>query len=620
MLFQRKIEWWDSTRDKLADTAFAWVNHCSEANQVQRYESVIYVEVAHSFNVDGNTRYDQGINLRQALPYKIRENIIRSATDSVAALVGQARTSPQYTCTDADWDTARKAEKRSWVLQAQLLNLGLFPMMARAFIDACETGCGFLVGSRTPDNKPFFERVLPNEIITDPEDSRYGTPEAIGRIKFVARGELERLYPRRRDDLARSQGPSPQDYEDFWINQVTHSDRVKVVELWKKPTVEGGSDGRHIIATSNSILLDEPFTRRRIPIVRVIYATRSQGYFGQGLAERMFPSLVQICKMDSFLERCLDLTNVYAFLDDQAEVKASQVTNFPGQIVQYSSAGQPPQVVTFDTLPTNYLSYREAIKQRAFENEGISQAVATGDVQAGLTSGKAIRASDDVGSRRFVNAIRHLEDSYLYLCHVLADINDECAVVDPEYMVTSKQRAGKRTWQKRTRWADVYLEPDDVTVTMWPMSTTATLTPSAKWQTLSEWIELGFIDSSSALSQMGLPDPEQSESMSNANLDLIYHQLSQIVEADGDPNMFLPIPQQDQAMAQNFAQMAYLSAWRNGAPEDVLRRFENYLAAVKRNMEDAAAASAPPADPAAMPSEEQVIDPAAVDPNALQAA
>lgn len=610
---ERSYAWWLADKNKKHDRLWSWLQYISVQTRTQRMDTRIFVEAVANFNPTGNSDFSYA--LRASLPYKIRDNILQAGRDTAVSRIAQSRTVPQYLTAAGDWSLSRVAEHRSRVLQGQFYALDVFRLVPRAFADACEGGLGAIYGcvEQTPRGpRPKLERCLHNEIYVDPEDGRYGDPMRMARARFVLRDELIEQYPGKKSEIELAAGPTSQDFMDFFIRRDSKADIVRVVEAWSRPATDGGS-GHYVKCLSNVTLEDRPYKRRRLPIVRVLFAERAQGFYGQSLTERMLPAQLRLCEIDDFIARIQRLgSNSKWLVFRNSGVTRDDITNAPDQVLEVSEPGLAPQHVTYTGTPPDLAQQRREIKDDVFSQEGFGDNTPTGDVNKGLSSARAVRAADDVKSQRFISPMRLLEFAYMDLTRLIEDLNDECAEIDPEYSPEARYRSGKRTWLKRRRWVDLGFGDDEPQVRLFPISAQAT-TPQGKWSEVQEWIDDGFVSKPMAMDLMEFPDTEAFEQLDNADLDLVREQVDNIIDLDGArEDMLLPIASQDLALAKYVANQAYKVAFRLGAPDDVLMRFDRYLARCKQ-LEDDAAANQQPSAP-------EAPAPAALGPNAAAAA
>lgn len=609
--------WWDATKEQVGKAVIRMVDCIVQDARALREDTRFYMDLCSNSNTAGNETYAtmNGDRQRWGWDRKMRQNLCLAAVDTACSLVAQNRTAPIYLTNLGDFSLARKAEQRSRVLHAQLYDLGAYRIMPDAWRDAAETGAGHVFGC-VRNGRPYLERCLPNEIVVDDQDGRYRKPRSIYRIHFPAREQMRKLYPSRARDLAKSTGPTNSDFIDFNLRSSSAVDRVRVIEAWHLPSAAGATDGRHVMAADNCVLVDEPWTQERFPFVRIIYAERRIGYFGQGLAERMAGAQIQLNELNDAIRDCQRLTsNAMIWQQENDGGEWEDLSNLPGQVYRSRT---PPQLLRWEGTPGDLFREREVVKAAAFEQEGLAPQMISGEGGSpGLESGRAIRAEDDVRSRRHIDPTRRLEDAYSDLVQLIADLNDQCAELDPEYVVTGRARFGRQTFLRTSKWAELELPEGDVRVNMFPMSALPT-TVQGKFAAIDEWIQGGFVSKPQALDLMEFPDIDAWHQLENANLDLVRWQLEQILDAQEGQPMELPIEHQDLMLAVDIANKSFLVAYRMQAPPHVQRGLQDYIAHAKMLMDKVAAEEAARAAQAAPPP--AALGPAALNPTAAAAA
>lgn len=570
-------EYWWKVKANIHAPLSSMVSYLQATNRGLREDARFYMELTSNFNVGSNGCDTNG--MRRASGSKMRHNLCQASVDTGASLILMQRTVPIWTTVD-DFKLARVAERRTRAIQGQFHKLDVFDLAVDIGIDALQTGTGFALGyvDRGPDGKskpkPVIERVLPNEILVDSVDGQYRAPRSIYRIKLIAREQLMALYPAKAAQLRTAGGPTERDYIDFFIRRDNKADFVRVYEAWHLPSWNSMKDGRHVIATDNVDLRDEVYTADVFPLVAYRYAQRRMGYFGQGLVERACPAQIRLSELQQAKRDMQRLcSNPYMMIEQNSGVQFTDMTNMPGQMVKYQRT--MPQLVVFEGTPGDLSQEEAQIKQELWEQEGFSQMMQQGEVNKGLASGRAVRAADDVASRRHVQPIRLFESLYLDFTKLLETLNDQCAEIDPNYTVIARYRAGGKSWVKEDRWLDLAL-PETASCNVFPISALPS-TPAGMWSALEEMTVAGMVGKNMAMDLMQAPDIQAFDTMVNSNLDLTRHQIDHML--DGIPE--LPIPQQffqDPAESPLLVTQALLVAYRMAAPPEIIELFETYLA------------------------------------------
>jgi hypothetical protein len=600
----QKNAWWGSRKATVHQQLHSQVAYLKKQNRGQREDARFFMELASNFNVSGNGVENYGW-MGRAAGGKMRRNLTASACDTAASLILQNRTVPQCVTRDGDFALSRLAERWTRAIQGQFYSLGVFELAPDVGMDALQTGTGHVYGyvERTPEGpRPCLERVLPNEILVDCVDGQYRSPRSMYRLKLVSREVLIGLYPKLATRLRASGGPDAHDYIDMFIRKDNRADFVAVTEAWHLPTSEGAGNGRHVICTDNCDLVDEPFTKMRFPIRTYRYVERRLGYWGQGLVERVMPAQVRLSEIQQAKRDMQRLcSNAYWVVQRNSDVQWDDMTNMPGQVLEYQGAA-PPQMVTFSGTPADLSQEEAQIVQEVFENEGFANSVSGGEVNKGLSSARAVRAADDVASRRHVMPTRLFEQLYEDVASLIADLNDECAEIDPQYTVTGRYRSGGKSWMKKDLWTDLKLPEGDVEIGVFPISALPT-TPAGLWSQLEELTQAGMVSKSASMELMNVPDIDQFTTFTNSSYDFTTFQIDRMFDGHAE----LPVPYQNLQEASVLVNQALLVALRMEAPEEIVVNFDAYLSHCKTLMQG------PPPAPAAM-------DPAALNANAMNAA
>lgn len=593
--------WWQEKKWEAHQEVFKRHQFLAEQNREMRLDNLLYLNIAANWNVDGSGYGYGPLEWRMTNNgRKIRRNICQAGLDTAASLIAANRTIPSYS-TNGTFTQARRAMHKARCVHAQMWQLKVFDFGIDAFYDGGSCGSGITHLYRDPrTNRPSKPvRVKPNSLFTDAAEGR--DPRTVDWVHFVARSLLRGTYKSSRFDIDEAAGPDGNDYEDFFIRQDNRADLVKVVESWHLPSYPGADDGRHVIAISNCTLVDEPWTRERFPFAFYHYAKRRAGFFGQGLVERMLPAQIRLCELQRTVDKSQDLTSLAVWLvEENSGVDDEDLTNAEGGIVRYQR--NAPQLVAWEGTPQDLKAEIKEIVADAFEQEGLSPGMVGGElVQKGLSSARAIRAGDDVSSRRQVIPTRWLEEYYLQFAQLIEDVNDDCAAVDPNYTVNGYYRAGRQQFSTTKRWKDLQFSEDEKpTLTVMSMSAMPT-TPQGRMAAVEEYIAGGFMSKPMAISLMEFPDIEAWQTLETADLDLVEYQIDRVLDGYAE----LPIADQDPALAIDLMTKAKLVAYRLGADVEILDNMDRYVAYAEQLLEEAEAAGAAeggaPADALAPP-------------------
>ncbi len=498
--------WWREDDTSLPGEVAKRVEFLGQQNMVLREDTIFHLNVFSNFNVDGQGASD-GSFYFQLADKRIRRNLILAGIDTGASMIASGRTMPVYLTANGDFSLSRKAEQRSRVLHSQFYDLGVFRLGVDAYYDGAICGTGITFGYVDPcTGRPKLVRALPNSVYVDAAEGR--APRSIYWVEFYSREQLQATWPKHDADLEDSKGPDSTDFDTFFMRQDNRADLVKVYHAWHLPSMEGATDGKYVMCTSNVVLMKSQYDRQRFPCAVYRYATRRAGFWGQGMAERMMPSQLRLCELQKVVDKCQDNASMAKWLiEENSNVRAEDISNSPGDEALYYQQ-TPPQLVVWEGTPPDLKQELMDIATQAFEQEGLAPGMIGGElVQKGLNSARAVRAADDVSSRRLLIPIEEMQEYYLQCARLIEDLNDECAANDPDYQVTSRTRVGRRNFLSSSKWLDLALPEGDCRINMFPMAATPT-TYQGKIAAVEEWIQGGFVSKPQALDLMEFPDTE----------------------------------------------------------------------------------------------------------------
>lgn len=563
----------------------------SYRSDVRHYKNLYY---NHQVTAAGGNYYLEYGNLRF--------NLIQAVVDTAASILLANKPVPTWQTTAGDWKTQRSAKIKSQVVTGQFYQLGVHELARKVVYDGLIGGTGYLYGYVNSEGVPTIEHLNQLQVIVDHDEGLWASPRSIGLVRPVAREVLQALYPRKRTPLEKSSGPSNDDFTDFGLRRDARTyDAVLVHEVWHLPSIPGYDDGRHVMCTSNTTLVDEPWDPSSFPIAKYAGWHDRPGWHGMGLAERVRSDQERVNDLLTHIKALQDLgSNTLVFGDvgpsANGQSNIPNITNLPLQFVPY--VGSPPTIVTTDAVPPGLLSAVDDIVQRVLMREGISESAAGGEKPEG-TSGSAValRAADDLGSRRLVLPIGLLETFYLDVARLIVQLNDQAAKENRSHEASAKVRRGSSSFIKLVKWRELDIDPNDVRVNLFPMSSVPT-SPAGRWAAYDEMTQKGWVDLGFARELYGMPDVDAFNNLQNADLDLCMSDLEDVLDGEQKYPDPLQNPQQAAQTALNY----YFVAKQNQADEAVLKNLRAYAATAKGFMK-AAQAAMQPATPTGQPQQ-----------------
>jgi hypothetical protein len=530
----------------------------------------------------------------------IRFNLAASVVDTAHSLISQAPVLPVYQTIDGDFSLQRKAEKASQVLQGQV-NVTVREELKRAMLDALKVGTGFVAETFDPiTGLPGVERVSPFEIYVEHLDGQYQKPRTMHRARPIPREVLVEKYPSLETEIDNCPGVRQSAHAEIALQGLVGSASLSefcwVVESWHlRPGPKG--EGRHVLSIENATLEDNEWTRDEFPVASFRYRERDLGYYGAGLIEAVRQNQARINKLIRRIDRAQDLASNVVILNPNGEgsVSADSITNDVGLVINYLPANGPPQVVKWDGTLSDLQAQVGLEFERALTQEGISQSQTNGQgAGKGLDSGAAVRAADDVQSRRLVPYVSRYQMSCMTVARLFEAMNDMMADQDPSYVPVAEGSGSRRNFLRTSQWKKVRPPKDDARLTMSTMSALPT-TPQGKWAAVQEWIQAGFVSRSWAQSLLDFPDLDSYASNELAHMELAKFQIESILDGG---EIVSPDPRQDLALLADMMTKAKFQSQVMGADEATLQAFEDYLVYVDDLIAQAAPPPPPPPPPA----------------------
>jgi hypothetical protein len=592
--------WWKADKAKAHDDVWATLRRIRELSQTRIKFDRHHMELYSNQNVAGNG----SSNLSRE---RVRFNLIAQAVDTAASQIATQRPKPMYLTSEGDFSLQRQARLRTRVLEGQLYDLKAYEIMPQVFIDAAVCGTGFVYGYLDPDTgEPCIERCLPGTVWIDPRDGLRGARGdhlcTYYRIP-IARDVVRECWPKVDDQIIDdAQGPDANDKTDMWLTQDTTCDDVMVVFAWRRPTRKasgddkGSGDGRLVVSVSSGTLLDTEW-RWSLPFVRYVWKERQLGYYGAGIAEAGRDPQARILKCIARGEELQDRGSTTWVTNPRgANVRVEKLSNAACTMVHFDGP-LPPQIQAFTGKPPDLDMEVDRVREQFFSELGISQMAAEAKKPAGLDSGAAQRAYQDITSQRHQVQARAFEAAYMDLVRLLEELNERAAGDDNGYSVMARTQRGRATLVKQVKWSAVRMPENRYRLTCWPTSLLPA-TPAGKMAMVSEWIASGFISRPTAQQlALDLPDTDQAARLELADMDCVMYDVERIL----DGYEAYPEPYQDLNLATDIARRAYLSQKCQDAPEDVLEALRQYINDCLK-LQGLPAMDAPPPEAAAAPA------------------
>jgi hypothetical protein len=449
-------------------------------------------------------------------------NVVQSCVDTLTSRISQSRPRPIFLTDNSNYKERTLAKQLNNFIAGELYctkSYEIGPMLLR---DAAILGTGCLKVFESDEARVAVERTLVTELFVDSNDAFYGKPRSLYQLKLVERSVLMELFPEYRSEVQKAEQAYP---DNSGETQKTVSDQVMVVEAWHLPSSSKATDGRHTIACTAGILLDEEYKKDDFPFVFLHYSPRLVGLWGQGLAEQLTGTQVEINKLLSTISQSISLVGVpRVFVEDGSKVVKAQLNNQVGSIVTYRGT-KPEYEVAPSVHPELYQQLQRLIDY-AYQQSGISALAATSQKPAGLNSGEALRNYDDLQSDRFAVLNKRYDQIFIDLAYKIIDLAKDIAERDGKYSTVYPNKDGAR---------EVDLPKAEVLdydyVIQCYDSSSLPRDPAGRLQKITEMMQAGIIDPQEGRRLLDFPDLQQVDKLATAAQERIYKVLDDIIES-----------------------------------------------------------------------------------------
>ncbi len=540
-------------------------------------------------------------------------SVIDTAEAKIAA---KQRPIPRVLTQGASYKTRLQARKISKFLVGQCHQpQGQYPTLwaltRQVFCDAMigDAGC-VKIRANVSDERVDVDRVFAHEVFFDDYDAEYGNPTQLYHRYRYDRYRLAEMFPEHEEAILEAKleteyGRTTLSMRDTQLVTVYEAYRLR---LGKK------TPGRHCLAIQGPhgevLLVDEEYKRNTFPYVFIQWKQRPVGMWGMPVTDQV--ELAQD-EANLTLERIRDNVRLGAggYVDleanaysDEGQIAALE-SNASLKLLTRNAGTQPAQITMPE--PYNPLVGQHAERMRELVNElpGVSELAAQGRKEPGITSGVAIRESNDLQGERFLPKAQNYEQAHVdigkRILEAVQDLAD--AGVAPTSYLPSEGLITSIDWNSIKPGEDDLYE-----VTIQPANSLSD-SVAARKQFIADMQASGLITPEVAARMLASDDPDIEGE--NARKTGQYNWLERIIcqvldvdddEADIDIEGPDPLMKLDAALMQMTEAYIEVSSWE-GTPENKRAALRNWVLECSRMMATAnpPAPPAPPGMPPGMP-------------------
>lgn len=588
--FDQNRKWWTLDNPKqMANAIAGTLTSLANADAKRQTQYQISARLYGNSNIMGinGLSFSKIQSTQATLKDRVSYNVIQSCVDTLVSKISKNRPKPSFITSGATWKVQRKAKDLDKFVDGIFYENGMYQVAPRVFRDALVWGTGVLHVFEH-EGRCKFERVIPSELYVDQMESFYGYPRQMHRVKNVDRGVLAELYPENKD-LIYSANAATVDITGTYQNV---ADQITVFESWHLPSGKDAKDGLHVIGVAEGVLFKEQYDKHFFPFAFLPWSERLYGFWGQGLAEQIQNIQLEINKLLWVIQRSMHMAGTFkVFLEHGSKIVKEHISNDIGVLINYT--GTPPTYVSPPIVPPEIYAHLQTLKQQAFEQAGISQLSATSQKPAGLNSGKALREYNDIETERFMNVGHTYENFFIDASKLAISVVKDIYAQEKSYRVNTP---GKK-FLDQLDWKNIHLEDDEYTLKIYPVSKLPT-DPAGQLQTITEYIQAGFLSPRAGRRLLDFPDLERAEDLANSREEWLHKTIEDMID---NGTVYHPEPDDDLALARELALQYLPFAKTQGAPEENIQLLRDFISEIDQLTQMALSASQPMGEPIAPP-------------------
>lgn len=574
---QKKIyKWWMADDEKqLCQQLLTTVSFLKETQNYRQRQAGIFARLygnlsLFSFIGSNINKMDQMAGLPVDRP---TFNLIQSCIDTLVSRLGQNRPAPVFLTDDGDYKERRLAKQLNNFILGEFYQTRAYEKAVLILRDALIMGTGVLKVFKTKESRVGIERKLLTELFTDPNESLYGEPRSIYEVKLVDRDVLMGEFPKFKKEIEKAEQAYPDQSSD---SSKAVSDMVMVVEGFHLPSDSSMKDGRHTIACSAGVILDEPYAKTQFPYIILHYSPRLLGFWAQGLAEQLMGTQVEINSILFTISKSIKLTGVpRVFVEEGSKVLTAALNNDIGTIIKFR--GTKPIYEVSNCVPPELYSYLESLIVRGYNQSGVSSMQAASKMPEGIRSGAAIRSYDDISVDRFATLSKKYDQLFIDLAYAVTDLAKDIAEEEGKYQTVYPNKDGT----KEIDLPKMSLIKDPFIIQCFNMSSLPK-DPAGRMEKVTEMVQAGMISLKEGRRLLDYPDLEQMEKLANASEERIFQVLDAIIENGhySPPDPFMDLELATELCVQYYNR--YLPAKLEDSKASLLRKFFSQIQTLKQ--------------------------------------
>ena len=571
-------KWWlANSKKQTCEEVLATVGFLKEAQAYRYRQAGIYARLYGNmplFNFFGSSVSKLG--QANTLPIdRPTMNVVQSCIDTLVSRLTQSKPRPVFLTDNGDYKERKLAKQMNAFTNGELYQTKAYSLGEIILRDAAALGTGCLKIYENTDHRVALDRVLLTELLVDPNDALYGDPRQLFHLKLVDKSVLMEVFPDYKSEISKAEQAFPDSSSE---STRTISDQLMIAEAWHLPSGKDASDGRHVIACSSGLILDEEYTKDKFPFVFLPFCPRIVGFWAQGLAEQLMGTQIAINKLLIQMDRSIELITPVWLIEKGSKMPKSHFNNQLGRLQEFS--GTPPIYTAPEPYNQVLPMQLERLVNYAYQQSGISALAATSQKPAGLNSGEAIRNYDDLQSDRFAALARRYDNFYIDLAYQIIDKAKDIAEREGSYQTVYPHKDSSR----QIDLPNIERLKDPFVIQCYDASSLPR-EPAGRLQKVTEMMQSGLVTPQEGRRLLDFPDIEQVDKLANAGEERILQILDMIVEKGADAEIPMPDPFMNLDLATELTTQyynLYAEAGLEEAKANKLRTFFTQIQTLKQ--------------------------------------
>jgi hypothetical protein len=559
------LRWW--REDEPHEAVWSQVRRISRSTGARAKQDVFYACLYDDAELGALLHGSQAIG--EWTPQTMTTNLVKRQVDAFVAKLSKNRPVPMALTNGGTYGEQRRAKSLSKFFEGVLDQVGYWQTRPMLLRDGAVFGSGLAHNYRV-GKKLHHERVFPWEIRIDPRESQYGKPRTMYVLRYVDRLVLMERFPKHAALIADAEARFDDAAWDIGYDET--SDLVLVVESWHLPdgetTDKDSKNGAHAICVSNATLVIEDYKRDYFPFSKFDFSPGIAGWWGTGLAQQLEGLQFEANSIGLRLQEQGWMTGTYVWTPPGVGFEIDHLDN--GTMSHIESEVQP----VFHNPPPwhpQFFDYYLFLRGRAAAEETrLSEMAVRGEKPAGLDSGKAIRAWNNLDDEAFLPQGRADEQLAIDTSWQLFDLAEEILDEEGSFKVRTERREYGESVLEDMDFKKVHMDREKFTLRVFPTSMLKG-TPAENYQTVREWMADGLISQDEVYSLLDLPDVQRVLNLRGAARRAVEKILQDILDSSDPESVYVyPEPPMNLELCRALALQVFLDAFTKDADQENL--------------------------------------------------